>query len=440
MPPRRELLTGNEAVARAVRLAAPQVIPTYPITPQAPLLAAIASDVERGLLATEFLNTESDYAAMAAAVGASLGGARTFTATNSQGLLFMAEHLFTASGSRCPIVMAVVNRAISVPHSRYADHNDALAVNRAGWIQLFCEDTQEIFETCLQLFRICEDPRIRLPGMVCYESFIHSHTAEGVALPDPRAAARFLGPPRVDVLLDPGDPRALNPPTPPERYTEYKFAEHRAMAAALEVIPQVGQAYAEAMATRPRGLLEATPGSGGAVVLAMGSLARTARRAVANLQGEGIPARLVKLRAYRPFPRQAVREALAGADVVLTLDRNCAAGGGGALYDEVRSALYGLPNAPRVVGVIAGLGGRDVTPAQIAEAIRLAVTRAPAFEGPDAMHWLGLNLERVRDESPQAVRSTLAAKAPAPGRRGSDPGAARRAAGASRRRGEQPDA
>ncbi len=404
-----ELLSGNEAAARAVRLAAPQVIPAYPITPQSPLLAAIASDVERGLLKAELLNTESDYAAMAAAVGASLGGVRTFTATNSQGLLFMAEHLFTASGSRCPIVMAVVNRAISVPHSRYADHNDALAVSRSGWIQLFCEDNQEIFETCLQLFRICEDPRVRLPGMVCYESFIHSNTAEGVAVPETAAVPAFLGPPRVDMLLDPGDPRALNPPTPPDWYTEFKFAEHRAMAAALEVIPEVGRAYAEAMGTRPRGLLEATEGPGGTVVVAMGSLARTARRAVADLRAAGVPARLVKLRAYRPFPREAVRSALAGADLVLTLDRNCAAGAGGALYDEVRSALYGLPNAPHVAGVIAGLGGRDVTPAQIAEVVRGAAQGAAFFDAPDAMHWLGLDPSRVRDESPQAVRATRAA-------------------------------
>ena len=151
---RVELLTGNEAAALAVRFSKPQVIPTYPITPQSPMLAHIAKDIETGVLKAAFLNMESDYAVMAAAVGASLGGARVYTATNSQGLLFMAEHLYTASGSRCPVVMAVVNRAISVPHSRYADHNDSLAVNRSGWIQLYCEDTQEILETGIQLFRI----------------------------------------------------------------------------------------------------------------------------------------------------------------------------------------------------------------------------------------------------------------------------------------------
>ncbi len=409
MKPTLELLSGNEAAARAVRLAAPQVIPVYPITPQSPLLASLASDVERGLLKADLLNTESDYAAMAAAVGASLGGARVFTATNSQGLLFMAEHLFTASGSRCPIVMAVVNRALSVPHSRYADHNDALAVNRAGWIQLFCEDTLEILETCLQLFRICEDPRVRLPGMVCYESFIHSNTAEGVAVPETRAAGRFVGPPRVEILLDPADPRALNPPTPPEWYTEFKVAEHRAMEAALHVIPEVGRAYAEAMGTAPRGLLEVTEGSGGTVVVCMGSLARTARRAVADLRAEGVAARLLKLRAYRPFPREAIRQALAGAEQVLTLDRNCAAGATGALYEEVRSALYGMPRAPRVAGVIAGLGGRDVTPAQIADAVRRAAKGSPPFDAPDAIDWLGVDAARIRDESPQSARSTKAA-------------------------------
>jgi len=174
-----ELLTSNQAAGRAVRLARVQVIPIYPITPQSAMLGEIARDVQAGRLKCEFINMESDYAAMAAAIGASLGGTRVFTATNSQGLLFMAEHLYTASGSRCPIVMAVVSRGISVPHTRYADHNDALGVNRAGWIQVFCEDAQEVLETCLQLHKVCEDRRVRLPGMFCYESFIHSNTAEG---------------------------------------------------------------------------------------------------------------------------------------------------------------------------------------------------------------------------------------------------------------------
>lgn len=400
---RVELLTGNEAAARAVRLAKPQVIPTYPITPQSPMLGVIAKDVEMGLLKAEFLNMESDYAAMAAAIGASLGGTRVFTATNSQGLLFMAEHLYTASGSRCPIVMAVVNRAISVPHSRYADHNDALAVNRAGWIQLFCEDAQEVLDTAIQLFKICEDARVRLPAMVCYESFIHSNTAEGVVVPDPKAVDRFLGRPHVLALLDPSEPRSLNPPTPPERYTEFKFAEHQAMEAALRVIPEVGKAYAEAVEGKRQGLIETTEPAGRCVLASMGSIAKTARRAVRELQAEGVSASLLKIRAYRPFPRQAIREAIRGAEVVIAIDRNCAAGGHGVLYEEIRSALYGSSEPPRVVGVIAGLGGRDVTVRQVKELTRKALKReAPFDKEEDAIDWLGLDRGRVRDESPQA--------------------------------------
>ncbi|MFQ5990355.1 MAG: hypothetical protein ACE5K9_10615 [Candidatus Methylomirabilales bacterium] len=398
-----ELLTGNDVAARAVRLCKPQVIPTYPITPQSPMLEAIAKDIENGLLRAEFLNMESDYAAMAAAVGASLGGTRVFTATNSQGLLFMAEHLYTASGSRCPIVMAVVNRAISVPHSRYADHNDALAVNRAGWMQLFCEDVQEIFETAVQLFRICEDPRVRLPGMFCYESFIHSNTAVGVDVPQDKKVGRFVGPPRVDRLLDPFHPRSLNPPTPPEWYTEFKFAEHQAMEAALRVIPEVGEAYAEAFGVPRRGLIETTGPAGRCVVACMGSISKTARRAVRELQAEGVSASLLKVRAYRPFPGQAIQRALRGAEVVIAIDRNCAAGSHGVLYDEMRSALYGSPEQPRVFGVIGGLGGRDVTVRQVKEVARKALKEEPPFDtGRDVIYWLGLDRERVRDESPQA--------------------------------------
>ncbi|MFQ5882885.1 MAG: transketolase C-terminal domain-containing protein [Candidatus Methylomirabilales bacterium] len=400
---RVELLTGNEAAARVVRLSKPQVIPTYPITPQSSMLGLIAKDIETGVLKAEFLNMESDYAAMAAAVGASLGGTRVFTATNSQGLLFMAEHLYTASGSRCPIVMAVVNRAVSVPHSRYADHNDALAVNRAGWIQLFCEDAQEILETGIQLFKICEDPRVRLPGMFCYESFIHTNTFEGVAVPEANAVERFLGRPRVEALLDPAQPRSLNPPTPPEWYTEFKFAEHQAMQAALRIIPEVGEAYARAFGARRRGLIEVTGPVGRCVVACMGSIAKTARRAVRELKAEGISASLLKIRAYRPFPWEAIREAVRDAEVVITIDRNCAAGSHGVLYEEIRSALYGSPGPPRVVGVIAGLGGRDVTVPQLKTVTRKVLKEEPPFDkGDGVIYWLGLDRGRVRDESPQA--------------------------------------
>ncbi|MFQ5846082.1 MAG: pyruvate synthase [Candidatus Methylomirabilales bacterium] len=400
---RVELLTGNETAARAVRFSKPQVIPIYPITPQSPMLGVIAGDVESGLLESEFINMESDYAAMAAAVGASLGGSRVFTATNSQGLLFMAEHLYTASGGRCPVVMAVVNRAISVPHSRYADHNDALAVNRAGWIQLFCEDAQEVLETGIQLFKICEDSRVRLPGMFCYESFIHSNTAEGVMVPDARAVDRFLGRPHVEALLDPSKPRSLNPPTPPEWYTEFKFAEHQAMEAALDVIPEVGGAYAEAVGGESRGLIETTEPAGRTVLACMGSIAKMARRAVRELQAEGVSASLLKIRAYRPFPTEAIREAIRGAEVVIAVDRNCATGSHGVLYEEIRSALYGAPEPPRIVGVIAGLGGRDVTVRQVMEVTRRVLKREPPFDREeDAIDWLGLDRARVRDESPQA--------------------------------------
>lgn len=400
---RVELLTSNEAAALAVRLSKPQVIPTYPITPQSPMLGSIARDVDTGLLKAEFLNMESDYAAMAAAVGASLGGTRVFTATNSQGILLMAEHLFTASGSRCPIVMAVVNRAISVPHSRYADHNDALAVSRAGWIQLYCEDAQEVLETAIQLFKICEDSRIRLPGMFCYESFIHSNTAEGVVVPDVKAVDRFLGRPRVEALLDPSKPRSLNPPTPPEWYTEFKYAEQQAMDRALDVIPEVGVAFAEAVGAGPRGLIETTELTGRYLLVCMGSIAKTARRAVRELQTEGVSASLLKIRAYRPFPENAIREALRGAELVIAVDRNFATGTHGVLYDEIRSALYGVPKAPRIVGVIAGLGGRDVTVGQLKQVTRLAVKRDAPFDREEgAIHWLGLDRNRVRDESPQA--------------------------------------
>ncbi|MFQ5839105.1 MAG: transketolase C-terminal domain-containing protein [Candidatus Methylomirabilales bacterium] len=397
-----ELLTSNQAVGRAVRLARVQVIPIYPITPQSGMLGELARDIQAGAFPCEFINMESDYAAMAAAVGASLGGTRVFTATNSQGLLLMAEHLYTASGSRCPIVMAVVSRGISVPHTRYADHNDALGVSRSGWIQIFCEDAQDVLETCVQLYKVCEDRRVRLPGMFCYESFIHSNTAEGVLVPKADAVNRWLGPPAVEALLDPAHPRALNPPTPPEWYTEFKYAEHQAMNRALTVIPEVASSYAEAFGTRPRGLVECAEGKKRCVLVAMGSIVKAARRAAKELESEGASAACCALRVYRPFPAHLLREALGQAEVVVTIDRNCAAGAHGALYEEVRSALYGLPKPPRVLGVIAGLAGRDVTISQIKDLARRAIRGSTPFDRTDGgIHWLALNQDRVRDESPQ---------------------------------------
>ena len=399
----QELLTGNEAAAWGVRLSRPEIIPTYPITPQTSLLHKIASDIRSGVLKADFINTESDYSAMAAAIGASLGGARVFTATNSQGLALMSEHLYYASGMRLPIVMAVVNRALSAPHSRFPDHNDALSVNRSGWIQLFCEDPQEVLDTCIQLFKVCEDPRVCLPGMFCYEAYDISHTAEGVSLPEPEAVDLFLGRRKLPSLLDPGIPRSLNPPTPPDLYTEFKHAQSEAMETALQVIQEVGQAYAATFQGPERGLYEAIPGEcGQCVIVTMGSIARTVRRSVAELQKEGLKVSLLKVRAYRPFPFQAFRELLRWAKVVLAMDRNYSPGSGGALWGEIRSSLYGLPKPPRVFGVIAGLGGRDVTIRELKDLAKKALKGEAPFLDENRIYWLGLDEKRIKAFTPQA--------------------------------------
>jgi len=398
-----ELLTGNEAAAWGVRLSRPQVIPTYPITPQTPLLHQIASDIKSGILKADFINTESDYSAMAAAIGASLGGARVFTATNSQGLALMSEHLYYASGMRLPIVMAVVNRALSAPHSRFPDHNDALSVNRSGWIQLFCEDPQEVLDTCIQLYRVCEDPRVSLPGMFCYEAYSISHTAEGVSIPEPEGVDLFLGRRKLPSLLDPGIPRSLNPPTPPDLYAEFKHAQAEAMEAALHVIQEVGQAYVATFGGPQQGLYDAFPREcGQCIIVTMGSIAKTARRAVAELQKEGLKVSLLKVRAYRPFPYQAIRELLNGAKKILAIDRNYSPGSGGALWGEIRSSLYGLPKPPRVFGVIAGLGGRDVTIGELKELAKKALKGEAPFLDDNRIYWLGLDEKRIEAFTPQA--------------------------------------
>jgi len=388
----RQLLSGNEAAAVAVRLARPHVIPTYPVTPQAPLLAHLARDVAAGRLESKFLNMESDQSAIAAAVGASLGGARVFTASSSQGLAYMHEHLFYASGLRLPIVMAVVTRALSAPHCRFADHNDALAQSTTGWIQLFCEDAQEILDNCLMLFRLCEHSQVLLPAMACYEAYVHSHTWEAVEVPNEDKVASFLPAPTVSwTVLDPDQPRTVNPATPERFYMEARYRQAEAMRNSADVLETIVSEFREFFGRDYHGLVETWPdGDAEIFVVAMGSIVRTARGAVRRLREEGTRAAVLKVRAYRPFPALEVRRLLQGARAVVVIDRDNIPGGDAALHLAVRAALYGVASPPRVLGFVAGLGGRDVTIGQILQVVEQAMAGGARGWDIEREGWIGL--------------------------------------------------
>ena len=355
------VMEGAEAIAEAVALARPAVIAAYPITPQTHIVETLAKKVTDGELTSEFLTVESEHSAASAVLGASATGVRTFTATSSQGLLYMSEVVFDIAGMRLPIVMTVANRAISGPLSIWNDHQDSMVLRDAGWIQLFAQTPQEAHDLHLVAFRVAEDARVQLPVMVCVDGFVLTHAYEPVELVTDAQAAGYLSPYHPAHVLNPAEPVSFGTYADPSVYTEARHAVDEAMRASVTVVAEAlegfgtatGRAY-DAAADRYR-IDDAR-----VVLVAMGTAAQTARVVVDEARERGIAAGVLAIRRFRPFPREEIREALAGAERVVVFDRSLSLGAGGIVASEIRDALYGS-GAPRVVSVIGGLGGRDVT-------------------------------------------------------------------------------
>lgn len=377
------VITGNHAVSYGVALARTQVISAYPITPQTQVVELLSKLCEEGKLAARFLKVESEHSAMAALVGASSAGVRTFTATSSHGLALMHEMLHWAAGARLPIVMADVNRAMGAPWSIWTDQGDSLAQRDTGWLQLYCESNQEVLDTVLQAFRIAE--AIRLPVMLVLDAFFLSHTAEPVDIPEQAAVDRFLPPYAPSDRLSTDHPQAVSGLASPDRYMEYRYRMQQAMDDALILIPQVEVEFRRHFG-RSYGMVEEYRTDGADLVLVTsGTITSTTREVVDELREQGQRVGLLKIRLFRPFPAAEVRSALAGAAKVAVLDRNIGFGVGGIFAQEVRAALYNHLEVP-VSGFILGLGGRDVTPAVIREVIE----RASAAPGAQASVWIGV--------------------------------------------------
>ena len=392
-------LTGNEAAAEAARLAQIEVFPAFPITPSYPVMTYLAQMIDRGDLACRFLRVESDHSALAAGVGSALAGARTFSVTNSQGLAMMHEVLHYASGLRLPIVMAVVNRALSAPHNRFADHGDAIAQETTGWLQLFCENNQEVLDSIIQAYKIAEDERVLLPVLVNYEGYILGETKQSVELPDSGLVDGWL-PPYGRAVLDVEAPASLNPPTSFDYYTEYKYQEHRATERALEVIETVSADFARRFGRDWGGALEPyRVEDAEALIVTMGSMAATARQAVDAMRADGKAVGLLKVRSFRPFPLAEVQRYASAARSVAVVDRNIVRGLGGALYREVMMALAAAGVSKPVIGFVAGLGGREVglqdMEGMAAQALEAAVAGVPGGH----VEWLNLKREIVREEA-----------------------------------------
>lgn len=382
----KQVITGNDAVAWGVQLAQAQVIPVYPITPQTAIAETLAQLCDKGQLHARFIKVESEHSAMAACIAASLTGVRTFTATSSQGLLYMHELLWWAAGARAPVVMANVNRAVALPWSIWGEQTDSLAQRDTGWLQFYCASAQEALDTVLQAYRIAE--AVYLPAMINLDAYILSHTDEPVDIPEPEIVSSYLPPYRPAFRLDPKDPKAIGTPADPSTYMEFRYKEQEAMEQALVVADEAIRDYAR-LTGRYYPLVEGyCLEDAEEVLIAIGSVASTARLTVDALRAEGRRAGVLRLRCLRPFPSNQIRQALVKARKVAVFDRDISFGHCGILALEIRAALYDLPQRPAVFGFIAGLGGRDITPVTLRQIFDYAAER----EAPEREQiWIGLN-------------------------------------------------
>jgi pyruvate ferredoxin oxidoreductase alpha subunit len=356
-------IEGSKAVAEAVALCRPQVICAYPITPQTHIVEGLSEMVQSGeLLGCEFINVESEFAALSVAIGASAAGVRSYTATSSQGLLFMAEAVYNAAGLGLPIVMTIGNRAVGAPINIWNDHSDSMSMRDAGWIQLYAETNQEALDLHVQAFRLAET--LSCPVMVCMDGFILTHAYERVDMPSQAEVDSYLPPFEPRQVLDPSEPVSIGAMVGPEAFTEVRYLAHHKQLRALTLIPQLSDAFALQFARRSGGLLHTYRSEDAdTIVVTLGSVAGTVREVVDEMRDDGMAMGMVSICSFRPFPLAALRDELQNAKRVVVLEKCLAVGLGGIVSDGVRKALSGIQL--KGYTVIAGLGGRAITRASL---------------------------------------------------------------------------
>jgi pyruvate ferredoxin oxidoreductase alpha subunit len=377
----RDQLEGSRAIAEAVARCRPQVVPAYPITPQTHIVEAVGAMVKAGTLTNcEYVTVESEFAAMSAAIGASAMGARTYTATASQGLLYMTEAVFNASGMGMPIVMTVANRAIGAPINIWNDHSDSMSQRDCGWIQLYAEDNQAAVDLHVIAFRLAE--ALSVPTMVCVDGFVLTHAFEPIDLPDQKLVDRYL--PRFvpRQVLDPDYPVTIGAMVGPEAFTEVRYLANHALDQARPTFAELAAEWATLSGRSHQAVTPYRSDGARTVIVTLGSVSGTVKDALDESADE---AGLLTLTLYRPFPAEEVRAALAGADHVIVLERAFAPGAGGVVSADVRTALAG--RATRISTVVAGLGGRAVTKASVQSVLDSArAGTLPDFSFLDLRH------------------------------------------------------
>jgi pyruvate/2-oxoacid:ferredoxin oxidoreductase alpha subunit len=355
----KQVIKGNHAVSQGVRLSRVQVISAYPITPQTTIVEELSEICAKGELDAKYIKVESEHSAMAAVIGSSSAGVRSFTATSSQGLLLMHEVLHWAAGARLPIVMTNVNRAVAPGWNIWADQTDSLSQRDTGWIQIYSESNQEVLDNVIMAYKLAET--VSAPVMLTYDAFFLSHTSEVVDVPEIEEVDAFLPPYKPTVRMDIDDPRMFGGLVSPEYYYEQRYATHQEVLEALNCYPAVSAEF-NAHFGRFYDLVETyRTEDASVIVVTAGTITSVTRIAVDTLRDQGVRVGLMKIRFFRPLPVKRWQESLGHAEKVIVIDRNLIAGAGGVFASEVRSVLYELPQRPTVYPVVAGLGGRDVT-------------------------------------------------------------------------------
>jgi len=365
----KQIMEASHAIAEAVKMVKPAVIAAYPITPQTHIVERLSDFIADGELDSEYIRVESEFGAISACLGASATGTRAYTATCSQGLALMNEVLFIVSGMRLPVCMTVVNRALSAPISIWNDHQDSISARDVGWIQMYAETSQECYDLTLMQFKISEDHRVLTPSMVCLDGFTLSHVYEPVDIPTQEQVDKFL--PRYKpyhAILDPEQPMTLGPIGFPSEYMEIRKSQIDAIENSLGIIEDVYNEFSDSF---PVGIKRARPErywhtegyqleDAEIVFIAMGSVCGTIKVVIDELRKKGERVGLLKLITYRPFPRQAIKDALKGVKKVAVLEKAVSPGADGPIYCELSSLFYGSEDGPELRDFIIGIGGRDV--------------------------------------------------------------------------------
>jgi 2-oxoisovalerate ferredoxin oxidoreductase alpha subunit len=354
--------TANHIAGYAAKAARVKVVAAYPITPQTTVVEKIADFVESGQMDAEYIRVESEHSAMVACIGAAAAGVRTFTATSSHGLALMHEALHWASGSRLPIVMAVVNRAMGAPWSIWPDFSDSLSQRDTGWMQFYCADNQEVFDTIIQAYKLCENEQVFLPAMICLEGFILSHTTAPANIPNQEEVDAFLPAYKSGWMLDVDRPYSHANLVAPEYYMEFRYMIQEAMENAKQLIPKIDKEYGKQFGREYGGMIEKYKcDDADLVMLTMGTMGSEARLTVDKLRNEGYKVGSARVRVYRPYPVEEILKLAKNVQMISTIDRHISFGMEGFLSAETKAALFNQKDRPMIASFIAGLGGRDVT-------------------------------------------------------------------------------